>query len=157
MRKKEREITEFSEKMELLERCNTIRLGLRGKEFPYVVPLSFGYETQGETVRLYFHGAKEGLKHELIALDPHVCIEADIFHNYARTTHSVTTEYESLIGFGLIREVHADEAAHGLDLLLQHCGYPEFSGADCIARGITKVYCVTLQELTGKRRSVKVE
>lgn len=109
---------------------------------------------------LYFHGAKEGLKHELIAKNPHTCVEADIFHGYAEVPKSVTTEYESVIGFGVCELVTGGEAAHGLDLLLTHCGYDGFAydcqpGSGRAVLDVTAVYKITLESVTGKRRFVE--
>ena len=78
MRKAEREITNFEEIVELIDRCDTVRLGLAVEGTPYVVPLSFGYETRDGKITLYFHGAKEGRKHEMIAKSPRVCVEGDL-------------------------------------------------------------------------------
>ena len=85
MRRSDREVTSFDEIVDILRQANTMRLGLHDAPCPYVVPLSFGFEAAGGRITLYFHGAMEGLKHELIARDPHVCVEADIFHGYAET------------------------------------------------------------------------
>ncbi len=43
MRKSDREIKEIEAILDVLDRCDTIRLGLFGEEYPHVVPLSFGY------------------------------------------------------------------------------------------------------------------
>ena len=152
MRRSDREISDFSEIVALLARCDVVRIGMRGKDYPYVVPVSFGYEVCGESLTLYFHGAMQGKKHDLLAEDEKVCVEADIFHNYAGTGHGVTAEYESVIGFGTARAVEGEEAVRGIRLLLKHCGFAEDSAESCIAMGITRVYKIELESLTGKRR-----
>lgn len=154
MRRADREITDFGKIVDITERSDVIRLGLSGEVYPYVVPLSFGYEVRDRKISLYFHGAKEGLKHDLIAKNNRVYVEADIFRNYAKTAQSVTAEYESFIGFGTVCEVCGQEAVKGIDLLLSHCGYPTLSGADCIAMGITRVYKITLDSFTAKQRKI---
>lgn len=109
MQRKEREITD------ILRRTETIRLGLNGNPYPYVVPLSFGYEVKDGKIIIYVHGATESFKHELLVKDNHVCVEADIFHRYAHTEQSVTTEYESVIGFGKAETFTNEEAVKGYD------------------------------------------
>jgi len=151
MRRKDREVTDFAEIADILKRSDTIRLGLHGDPYPYVVPLSFGFEAQDGQIALYFHGATEGLKHDLIQNNPLVCVEADILHRYAETGGSVTAEYESFIGFGRIERVSGGEAERGLDLLLCHCGYEGFE-YDRSALGRTWVYKIELDSFTGKRR-----
>jgi hypothetical protein len=37
---------------------------------PYVVPLSFGFAEEGGRIKIYFHGAKAGMKHDLIRANP---------------------------------------------------------------------------------------
>lgn len=150
MRRAEREVTGFSEIADILRRADTIRLGLCAAPYPYVVPLSFGFEAAEGKIALYFHGAGEGLKHELIARDPHVCVEADILHRYASASGRVTAEYESFIGFGRAERVSGGEAAKGLALLLEHCG---FAGLpyDPGALEVTAVYKIALDSFTGKR------
>jgi nitroimidazol reductase NimA-like FMN-containing flavoprotein (pyridoxamine 5'-phosphate oxidase superfamily) len=129
---------------------------LHDGSFPYVVPLSFGLEVVDGNVELYFHGAKEGLKHELIAKNPLVCVEAGIFYRYVEVPGSVTTEFESVIGFGKAALVSGSEAVWGLDLLLSHCGFEGF----VYDRGVLdslSVYRIVLDRVTGKRRFVQQE
>lgn len=152
MRKSEREITEFNEITDVLDRCDTIRLGLNG-EYPYVVPLSFGYEISDSGVIIYVHGAKKGKKHDMIKDCGRVCVEADIFKGYAETKTGITAEYESIIGFGKIEKAEGDEAFKGLDLLLEHCGYKGYAYSKRAAAA-TLVYKIILESITGKRRIV---
>lgn len=42
MRRKDREITEFEEIIDVMERCGVCRLALHDEEYPYIVPLNFG-------------------------------------------------------------------------------------------------------------------
>lgn len=153
MRRADREVTDFIEIIDILRRADTIRLGLHDEPYPYVVPLSFGFEAEDGKIMLYFHGAKEGFKHDLIARNPNVCVEADIFHRYMETTGGMTTEFESFIGFGEAVRVAGDEAVRGMDLLLSHCGYGGFE-YNHAALNTTAVYKVTLDSFTGKRRFV---
>ncbi len=152
MRRADREISDFSEMVGVLERCDVVRIGMQGKEYPYVVPVSFGFEVCGGNLALYFHGASQGLKHDLLAENDKVCVEADIFYNYAETAHGVTAEYESVIGFGTAFVVAGEEAAKGIRLLLNHCGFSEEGAEDCAAMNITRVYKIELTRLSGKRR-----
>ena len=39
MRRKNREVTDMNEILDILRRCDTIRLGLTGADGPYVVPV----------------------------------------------------------------------------------------------------------------------
>jgi len=153
MRRSDREVTNPAELADILRRANTIRLALHGEPYPYVVPLSYGFEVVDGTFLLYFHGAKQGRKHDLIAKNPHVCVEAGIMHHYAETPQGITTVYESVIGEGTAQRVKGGAAAKGLELLLAHCGY---EGYECTQTDMdmTQVYQITLESITGKRREV---
>ena len=62
MRRKDREITDFNEMIEIIKKCDVCRIALNDEAFPYIVPLNFGLDVQGEQVFLYFHAAMEGKK-----------------------------------------------------------------------------------------------
>ena len=150
MRRKDREMPRLADIAELLSRCDTVRLGLAGDEYPYVVPLSFGYETVEDKLVIYVHGGLKGDKHERICRDDRVCVEADLCHRFLAGKNGVTCAFESMIGFGHARVVGGEEAAHGLALVLQHCGYENFPYPPAILK-VTTVYRIQLEEVNGKR------
>lgn len=154
MRKFQREIKDFNEIIKLLDKCQTIRLGLFDKEYPYVVPLSFGYEVKDGKLFIYFHCAKEGKKIDLISDNNKVCVEADILNDYKRTEHSVTADYESVIAYGKAQQVFDGEAIHGLELLLAHCGIDGYSPEQCWLTDIVAVYKISIDEITAKKRFI---
>ena len=153
MRKKEREIRDFADIVDVLRRCDTIRLGICGGEYPYVVPLSFGYEVADGKLVLYIHGAGEGKKHDLLAINNRVCAEADLCHRFADTGESVTAEYESLIGYGTAEKAGGADVEKGIALLLEHCGFAGHTYSRGALRALT-VYKITLDAVTGKKRTV---
>ena len=152
MRKAQREITDLTTLLRVLDRCRTIRLGLYDKEYPYVVPLSFGWDQIDGKVFLYFHCAKEGKKVDLIANNKKVCVEADILNGYKRTERGVTADYESVIAYGQAQEVFAEEAVHGIKLLLEHCGIEGYSPEQCVKMNAVAVYKISVEKITGKKR-----
>lgn len=154
MRRRDREITDRAELLRVLDGCDTLRVAFQGEEYPYVVPLSFGWaEESGGQVVLYVHGAKTGLRHALLARCPRVAVEADRMLGYAATAHGLTCAYESIMGTGEARVVTGEEARCGLAALVRHCG---FDGYDCGEQvmAATSVWKITLRTLTGKRRTV---
>ena len=80
MRRSDREITDFQELITVMRGCDVCRLALHDEPYPYILPLNFGLEVDGETVRLYFHGANTGTKYDLIARNPNVSFEMDRGH-----------------------------------------------------------------------------
>lgn len=152
MRRKDREVTDFAEIIDILERCNTIRLGIHGTDAPYIVPLSFGLEVIGNKPIVYFHCAQEGLKIELLEKSSNVCVEGDIFHKVEKTEHGITTRYESIIAQGKCEFVTApDDIKHGLRLINQHYGYGDYPLDRCNGLAHLKIGKITLHKITGKR------
>lgn len=68
MRRNDREITEQNKMMEILSACECCRLGLIDENGAYIVPLNFGYEEVEGKIFLYFHGAADGKKFDLIRM-----------------------------------------------------------------------------------------
>ncbi len=66
MRRTDREVKDTAEIMKIIEKCDVCRLGLSDGNVPYVVPMNYGYEYSDGKLTLYFHGAKEGKKLQII-------------------------------------------------------------------------------------------
>ena len=62
MRRKDKEITDEKVINEILEKAKVCRLALFDKDYPYIVPMNYGYKDNA----LFFHVAKEGKKIDLI-------------------------------------------------------------------------------------------
>ena len=77
MRRKDREVTGFSEIMKIVEQCEIVRLGLSDGDYPYIVPMNFAYEVKGEQLYLYVHGAMAGKRYELLTQNPVCSFEMD--------------------------------------------------------------------------------
>lgn len=152
MRKAQREITDFTALLDVLDKCQTIRLALHDEEYPYVVPLSFGWEQTDGEVFIYFHCAKDGKKVDLIEKNNKVCVEADMLNGYVKTEHGVTADYASVIAFGRVEKVSGVDAVHGIKLLLEHCGIEGYSPEKCVLTNIVSVYKITVDKITGKKR-----
>lgn len=80
------------------------------ENFPYIVPLNFGLDVQGEQVYFYSHSAMEGTKLDLIAKNNWATFEMDCEHNFIlyEERMSCTMGYASVIGHGTI-EIVPDE------------------------------------------------
>ena len=84
MRRIDREVTSKEEILDILERCQTVRIAMHGGEYPYVVPVSFGLVREGEQPVLYFHCAKQGLKCGYLAENGRVCGGGQLFQDPER-------------------------------------------------------------------------
>ena len=59
MRRGERAVTDMPGILDILQKCQVMRLGLSSPEGPYVVPLNFGYALQLSLIHIskrYSHG-----------------------------------------------------------------------------------------------------
>ena len=154
MRKPEREIKSLEEIAEVLSRCDTIRIGMNDKDAPYIVPVSFGFEIFNGKIAVYFHGAKEGRKAELLKNLPRVCVEADLCHGFVNNGRGgYTCDYESIIGTGMVELLDGTDAEKGIRLLLEHCGIQE-EACPQDAMAMTAVNRIVLDEVSGKHRNL---
>lgn len=152
MNRKDREVTSFEEIIEIIHSCDTLRLGINNGEYPYVVPLSYGFEAVDDKFVFYTHSAMKGLKLDLIKTNPKVCVEIDGMNGYVETkTGGVTTNYRSFIGFGTAEIADYEDTVKGLELLLEHCNITGYSAEECAELGITTVLKITVDNYTAKR------
>ncbi len=156
MRRSDREITDFKEQLAVMEKCDVCRLALNAQEVPYILPLNFGMETEGERVVLYFHGAAEGTKHDLIARDNRASFEMDCSHALIldEEKQNCSMTYESIIGRGLIESVPDAERMHALQCIMAHYRQEDFPIAEAVAAR-TNVFKLVVSQMTGKRRKRK--
>lgn len=162
MRRKDREITEFSEMIDVMKRCDVCRLALNDEEgYPYLLPLNFGLEEKDSSVTLYFHGAKEGKKYDLIRKDTKASFEMDCSHRLVLSEKEdgcqCTMEYESVIGQGTIEILSDAEKKKALDLLMKQY-YPDRTEGFVFRPEVltmTEVFCLKVEHMTGKKRFKK--
>ncbi len=153
MRRKDREIKDFDEIVGVLEKCEVCRIAVNDGEFPYIVPLSFGLQREGEKLTLYFHSAKEGTKLELIKKNDRVSFEADCSQRliFDEEKGNCTTEYESVVGRGRIEFIEdGEDKEKALRILMRHYRREDFPfNAAMIPQ--TAVLKLTVLSLSGKR------
>ena len=152
MRKDQREVKDFDKIVSIIDACQTMRLGLNGGDYPYIVPLTFGYKAENGAITAYFHCATEGRKIDLIKADSRACVEWDALRGYVETGHSVTADYESVIAFGKVEKCEGEEKVEGIRRILQHTGYAQYSAEQCAALPIVDVYKIECRSFTGKKR-----
>ncbi|MCD7776091.1 MAG: pyridoxamine 5'-phosphate oxidase family protein [Firmicutes bacterium] len=159
MRRADREINDISEIISVMKECDVCRVALFDDEYPYILPLNFGMENDTQTgkIMLYFHGASEGKKYELISKNPRASFEMDTSHRLILDEEHgyCTMEYESVIGQGKITIIEGEEEKkRALDLLMLHYKRDGFAYSQASAK-ITKVMKLEVKSLTGKRRMKK--
>lgn len=154
MRRKEREIKDISELVKILSKNCVGTLSVSGGEYPYAVPLNFGFSENDGEFKVYFHCASEGKKIELIKKNPKVCFEVHTMERITGEGESAcvySCAYESVIGFGCARELTShDEKKEALIKIMENCTGREFDFNENQTRGVT-VFEIAFSEVTGKR------
>lgn len=153
MRRKDREVTDYNEILDIMKKCDICRVAFHAEEYPYIIPLNFGFTYRDNYLKLYFHGAKTGTKVDLIRLNPKVAFEMDCSHKLilGETACETTMEYESVCGNGSIRILEEDEKIAALIILMnqyQNDKKHEFKPNEL---RMVEVFELNVNEIYGKR------
>jgi len=100
MRHSEREIKDKELIKAILDMCDVINIAFFDEEYPYNLPVNFGYEYSKDLI-FYCHHAPDGYKNHLIENHPKVCVVTHKFldHIYNSYDHS-GHDYRSVMAFG---------------------------------------------------------
>ncbi|MFR2242502.1 MAG: pyridoxamine 5'-phosphate oxidase family protein [Anaerobutyricum soehngenii] len=82
MRRRDREVTEHSEIMHILDSGKVLHLGLVDQGKPYIVPMNYGYVFEGEKLVFYLHGALEGRKLDIIRNNSDCCVQLSVMYSH---------------------------------------------------------------------------
>lgn len=120
MIRKDREVKDKKVILDILQKCQTCRIGLHDEPYPYIVPVNFGFEVLNDMIVIYFHGAAVGKKTDLIQNNPNVCVEMDtegpLVTSYKNK--ECTMKYESIIGFGKAQILEGEEKHKALQIIV---------------------------------------
>lgn len=122
MRRKEREVVDAAKIEEIIDKCDTCRLGMQDKGGPYIVPMSFGYARVDGVYELYFHSALEGRKIALLKTGNLVGFEMDTSHQLVQGPRACdyTMRYQSVIGTGRPVFLEGEKKMNALERLMAH-------------------------------------
>ena len=100
MRRTDREVKDKNEIVAIIDKCDSLSLSLMDGEYPYVIPMNFGYTYENDHLTLYFHGAKEGKKLSLIEKNPNAAFTMSCNHELimGKVPCATTFKYESVCG-----------------------------------------------------------
>lgn len=157
VRRKDREVTDFSDILSILSRCEVARLGLADEGVPYVVPLSFAYQARGERLELYFHCAGDGRKMDMIRRNPLACFEVDGAFRIRKDDRPCgwSAGYESVIGEGRVTVIRdGAEKKKAMDAILLRYGFEGTPVYDPRMLEETTLLKMEVDRLTGKRKTV---
>lgn len=155
MRRKDREVENFDEILEIINQCDVMRVAFVDNNKPYIVPMNFGKALdEYNNLILYFHCAKAGKKLDLIKLNNNVCVEADhtIKIESGEMACDWTCRYESVIGQGII-EIVSDENEKfiAMSSIMKKYGFTGNMEFDKNIFSRTVILKVLVSEISGKR------
>nr|WP_106782823.1 pyridoxamine 5'-phosphate oxidase family protein [Lysinibacillus timonensis] len=118
IRQEKRRCTDEKRIDQFISHARTGYLGLMDEEFPYVVPLNFIWMNEA----LYFHGAAEGRKIDLIHANPNCCftVSEDYGTMVSPIPAKTDTAYMSVMLFGVLEMVgDLTEATAAMQAMLE--------------------------------------
>ena len=147
---------DFSNDEAVIEACikesQVIRLALSSAPVPYIVPLCFGYEKEGEKRVFYFHKAKAGRLNDLIGRGCTCAFElegeASLYMDDEKRTCSMN--YCSIIGEARVVLVEDEgERSKGIRLLMEHYNRGDYP-VEMRAMPAVSIYRVEVMSFTAK-------
>lgn len=153
MRRKDKEITDSNDILQVLDRADAVHLALSDGETPYVVPMNFGFRMEEDGLYLYFHCAREGKKLDILRKNPRAafsaCPACSVQTDGAIICNS-STGYESVCGCGTVELLPPEKSAEALDVIIAHyTGEKTAYGPNQLRA--TLAFRLKVAELTGKR------
>ena len=153
LRRSDRDITGLSNILKILDECEVVRIALCSGNRPYIVPMNFAYETEGEKLFIYLHCAPTGKKLDMIAKNNNVCFEADCLYKTlkAETACHWSAEFQSVIGEGKI-DIITDKTQKtaALDLLMKRYGFEGKPDYPPQAIAAVIIMRISVSSITGK-------
>lgn len=121
MRRKDREVKDFEILKQIIDECEVMRIGLSDDDmYPYIVPVNFAYEIDGEQIYLYLHGAMAGRKYELMQKNKACSFEMDCGHKLELiySAKDATMRYKCVMGKATIELLEGEEKQRGIDIIM---------------------------------------
>jgi len=107
----DREIRDKKIIMAILDMCDVINVGFFDGEYPYVLPLNYGYEFDSDLV-FYTHHAVEGYKNKLVENNPKVCVVTHKSVDHINSDNS-GHDYRSVMAFGEMSFISRESEEYG--------------------------------------------
>ena len=121
MRRADREITDIKEIDRILDEAQVCRLALFDGDYPYIIPMCFGYTLDGGELVLYFHCAAQGHKIDLIKANNNAAFEIDKLTEIIKgdLACDFSASFESITGKGELEIINGIEKLTGLNHLMR--------------------------------------
>lgn len=117
----EKEITDINEIESVLQSARVCRIALLDGDYPYIIPMCFGYDLTGGKLEIYFRCDEKGKKMDLIRANNKAAFEVDKLHDIIKTDGvcGFAANYHSITGTGTIENITGIEKITGLNFLMK--------------------------------------
>ena len=154
MTRRERQITDPEQILQILDTAKIVHLGLAVDNEPYVVPMNYGYTMEDGKLTVYLHCSHRGRKLDMIRANPNVFLEmeCDLVPFEGDVACRYGLAYSSLMGRGKAEIVEdVEEKKKALVLLMKTQTGKEISFEDKMTTIVTIVK-INVSEYTAKCR-----
>ena len=156
MTKRERQVTDPQQILEILDKAKVMHLGLCENNEPYVVPMNYGYTMDEGKLVMYLHSALQGKKLDMIRANPRVFFEIDCdllpFEGDKPCQYGLA--YSSLMGKGVARIVEdVEEKKQAMSILMKTQTGRDFTFNERLV-SIVAVIRVDVTEFAAKHRPI---
>ena len=154
MTKRERQVTDETQIMHIMDTAKVLHLGLAVDNEPYVVPMNYGYTVQDGKMVIYLHSAVRGKKLDMIRANPKVffTIDCDWVPFEGEKPCQYGLAYSSVMGKGVARIVEdVEEKKEAMSILMKTQTGKDFSFADRLV-SMVAVIRIDVAEYTAKHR-----
>ena len=156
MTKRERQITDEAQIMDILDKGKVLHLGLAVDNEPYVVPMNYGYTHEDGKLVIYLHSAVRGKKLDMIRANPKVFFEIDCdlvpFESELPCQYGLA--YSSVMGKGIARIVDdVEEKKRAMSILMKTQTGKDFTFEDRLV-SIVAVIRIDVEAYTAKHRPI---
>ena len=154
MTKRERQVTDEKQILEILDKSKVLYLGLAVNEEPYVVPMNYGYTMEDGKLVLYLHSAVRGKKLDMIQANPKVFFAMDCdrepFDGVLPCQYGMV--YSSVMGKGIATFVEdAQEKMKAMSILMKTQTEKDFTFNEKLVSIVT-VIRIDVESYTAKHR-----
>ena len=154
MTKRERQVTDPQQILDILNKGKVLHLGLAVDNEPYVVPMNYGYTKENGKLVMYLHSAVRGKKLDMIRINPKVFFEIDCdiqpFDGVKPCQYGMV--YSSIMGKGLASIVEdVEEKKQAMSILMKTQTGKDFDFNEELV-SIVAVIRIDVEAYTAKHR-----
>ncbi len=160
MRRRDKEISDINEIIQVIENSDIMHLGLCKNNLPYVVPLNFGFQYEEDTIKIYFHSARVGKKIDLINNNNKCAVEMTSYFELEKGDAACqwSAFHESVMIEGTISLVkNEQEISNAMDLIMMRYGFQGIPIYEKKFLNTMSVYCILVESISGKRNLPRIK